>query len=501
MYEQIVERLRDSIQSRQLADNLRLPTNRELAAMLKVDRSTVSRAYFELEQQGLIESHVGRGTFVRVRSGAAQEARTTEPVQSMVWPEKFSRASQTAFGILGRQPAQGALATNSISFAGGIPSEEFYPQEEFRRIVSQLARNDRSAEMFGYSPAEGDLELRRQVKCFLTEQRIPADDNELLIVSGSQQAIDLVTTTLVDPGDVVFVEEPTYFWAILKFAASQARCLPIPVDEHGIKVDVLESMLSRHQAKLLYLMPTFQNPTGATLSLDRRHKLLEVSRRYQIAILEDNFVGDLRYDGQPLPSLKALDRDRDLVIHQGTFSKALCPGLRLGWLVAPAEVSSRLQLAKRASDLSTNSMAQVVMAEYLRQGLYEKHLEHVKSVYRRRRDTMCQALSTHLGSRLSWTKPEGGLFVWAKLPSGCSSRELLAHAEREGVSFSPGDMFFVHGDRMDFLRLSFIQHDEQTIETGISRLGRAVDLYLQSRQRLERSSNLVHSRGNESALI
>jgi DNA-binding transcriptional MocR family regulator len=485
MYVQLVDRVRDGIRSGQLRDNSRLPTNRELAELLQIDRSTVSRAYFELEQEGLVDSHVGRGTFVRLAGGhdrRSKHGRLGSGNESMVWPAKFSRSSQTAFAMLSRQPGQSSSAPDVISFAGGIPSQEFYPYEEFQSIVSQLIRSNRSAEMFGYSPAEGNPELRKEVRRYLRQQGVEANDNELLIVSGSQQAIDVVTNTLVDPGDVVLVEEPTYFWALCNFTARQARCLPVPTDSAGLDLDVLESILSRHRVKLLYVMPTFQNPTGSTLGLERRKRLIELARRYQMPVLEDNFVGDLRYEGEPVPSLRALDASGDVVIHQGTFSKALCPGLRLGWLVAPAEVMSRMSLAKRASDLSTNSLSQVVMAEYLKRGFYERHLEQIRKVYKIRLDTMCSALRCHIGQAINWTAPQGGLFVWAQLPAGCSARELLSFAEREAVTFSPGDMFFVNGDRQEFLRLSFIQTDEKTIEEGIRRLARAVGSYLESRR-------------------
>src|SRR5579875_1206314 len=290
MYAVIVGRIRESIQFGQLADNTRLPANRELAELLDVDRSTVSRAYLELEKLGLVHSHVGRGTFVRVSgagAGGSARASAEHGCDSMVWPAKYSRASQAAFAMLSRQPGPIPAGSDVISFAGGIPSQEFYPYEEFRAIVARLLRTDRSADMFGYSPAEGNAQLRAEVRRYLKGHGISAGDDELLIVSGSQQAIDVVASTLVDPGDVVVVEDPTYFWAMCNFSAGQARCLPVPVDEDGLQLDVLEAILSRERAKLLYLMPTFQNPTGATLSLKRRLALLELARQYQMPVLED----------------------------------------------------------------------------------------------------------------------------------------------------------------------------------------------------------------------
>jgi 2-aminoadipate transaminase len=232
--------------------------------------------------------------------------------------------------------------------------------------------------------------------------------------------------------------------------------------------------------------------------LSRRRKLLEIARRYQLPILEDNYVGELYFDQSPMPSLKALDdasfgSHNSLVIHQGTFSKALCPGLRLGWLVAPPAVTSKLKLFKRSRDLSTNSQAQVVMAEFLSQRLYEKHLAGVRRIYKERRDLMLSALKQYMDPAIKWSEPKGGMFVWAKLPEGANARELLSYAEKEGVLFSPGDMFYLNAERYDSMRLSFIQSSEERIVEGIKRLSRAVENYLQTRKQYSGSHT---GRGN-----
>jgi len=482
LYVQIVNRMRHWIESGKLAENSKLPTNRELATLLNVDRSTIARAFSELGQLGLIESHVGRGTFVR-----SNKAKTTSsPSSSLIsWNDRFSRASQTAFDIMAKQSPAAPISPDMISFAGGLPTEEFYPHSQFEQIVRDVLQSGQSNSMFEYSPAEGHTLLRREVLRHLQQEGIEATDDELLIVSGSQQAIDLVTNVFVDPGDSVLLEDPSYFWAICNFRSRQARCIPVSIDKNGIELNSLENALATHRAKLIYLMPSFQNPTGATLSLERRMRILELAKQYNVPILEDNFVGDLRYDGDPLPTLRALPGGRQYVIHQGTFSKALCPGLRLGWLVAPSEVLSRLLLAKRVSDLSTNSMAQITLAQYLSAGLYGDHLEKVRSAYKNRRDTMLGALSkwfrpTGRGWDARWSKPEGGLFIWLTLPPTLSARELLRFAEKEGVTFSPGDLFFLSGDHKEFVRLCFIQTSEPVIEEGIRRLSLAYEKYLQT---------------------
>jgi|688.fasta_scaffold116238_2 DNA-binding transcriptional MocR family regulator len=507
MYARITAGIRKAIQSGQLTDNSRLPTNRELATLLKIDRSTVSRAYLELSQSGLIDSHVGRGTYVRPSSqrDATSLTATSMSNSKLNWNDKFSESSRAALDLIRRQPA-GSEKPDTISFAGGIPTEEFYPSEQFQRIVSHLLASEHASKMFGYSAAEGSSYLRTQVKSHLRNHGIECGDDELLIVSGSQQGIDLVTNVFVDPGDLVVLEDPSYFWAICNFRARQARCLPITLDDEGIRLDLIESALARQRAKLLYVMPSYQNPTGATMSLPRRLALIELAKKYQVPILEDNFVGDLVYGASVLPPLRSLPGGKDVVIHQGTFSKALCPGLRLGWLVAPPEVTARLLLAKRTSDLSTNSIAQIILARYLEEGLYSKHLEHVRLSYRSRRDAMLDALGRHfasseLVSKMTWSSPDGGLFIWAKLANGLSAREFLNFAERQGVSFSPGDIFFLNGGHSEFFRLCFIQTEESIIEEGVKRLAKAMRSYLETVARLNSSEISGEARVRNNVLI
>jgi 2-aminoadipate transaminase len=243
------------------------------------------------------------------------------------------------------------------------------------------------------------------------------------------------------------------------------------------------------------------------MSLQNRYKVLALGKKYGVPILEDDFAGDLRYDGNALPSLRALPGGSDLVIHQGTFSKALCPGLRVGWLVAPSPIMARLRLAKRSCDLSTNSMSQVILAKYLADGLYQQHLEHVKKSYRCRRDTMIAALEQNLanlenesGEKVFWTKPLGGLFLWVTLPANCSAKELLLFAEREGVTFSPGDLFYCNKTRLNCFRLCFIQQDERAIVEGVFRLARALTTYFESIKK-RRPSSLESSRSHRSENI
>ncbi len=540
IYVQLMNKLRQSIQSGDLPESTKLPTNRELAELLKVDRSTVSRAYSELANAGLIESHVGRGTFVRARAAKdqaffpAQQKRpafgarsnglssnqpSNQSQSGIDWSTKFSRGSALTADLLGRQPIANG-EEDVISFSGGSPSSDSFPHDDLNGVLSDLLASARAREMFDYSPAEGDGLLREQIRNYLKQQNIRPKDEELLILSGSQQGIELVASSFIDSGDNVVVEAPTYFWALCNFKARQARFCAVPIDQDGLRLDELESMLARFNPKLIYCIPDFQNPSGVSLSLARRKRLIEIASHYGVPLFEDNFAGELRYEGQSHPSLRSLPGSENIVIHQGTFSKALCPGLRVGWLVAPPDVIARLRMAKRASDLSTNSIAQVVLANYLNNGLYPAHLERVKALYRERRDVMLAAMNRHLGSlflaeqyfsrtltpadeprRVTWQIPEGGLFIWAKLPGGLSSRELLKYAEREGVSFSPGDLFFASFGENEYFRLCFIQNEKSLIEQGIERLSRAVGTFFERSMRQKMPVKNIAYKGSENVLV
>ncbi|MBS1993825.1 MAG: PLP-dependent aminotransferase family protein [Cyanobacteria bacterium SZAS LIN-3] len=499
IYTRIVEAVRAAIESGLLAAGDKLPTNRELSTFLKVDRSTVARAYLELSRLGLIDSQVGRGTFVSVagaRSGSTWEysrnnfdaaaggnkqnapAGSGPASGSVDWNSRYSRYVDGLTGLINRLPQYGD--GDYISFAGGIPAQDFYPSEEFKKIVRSVLDSDRGDRMFDYSPFNGEPELRQSVIDHLDRKGMAVRPDELLILSGSQQGIDLVANMLVDPGDCVIVEEPTYFWAISNFKARQARLIGCSHDEEGISLSEVESALRRHAPKFLYVMPNNQNPTGRTMTLARRKALVELCARYNTPILEDDYSGDLSYDGEPLPTLHSLSPKKDLVIYQGTFSKALCPGVRLGWLVGPVAVMEKLSFAKRTSDLATNSMAQVILNEFLTRGLYQEHLARVNAVYGRRRDAMVASLEQEFKNfpGVTFIKPSGGLFLWLTLPVGLSNRDLLNFARHERVVFSPGDLCFTEATGLNHLRLCFIQNDEDTTRSGISRLARAYKKYL-----------------------
>lgn len=507
LYFRIFCSIKNSIESGAIAVNTKLPTNRELSKLLSVDRSTASRAYQELSKFGYTESFVGRGTFARLPENTSFTTDDTAGVDEIVWSQRFSKANQTVYDLFQSESSNYSWNEGQISFSGGIPTFESYPTGEFHKILEDLLAEDDSGKLFEYSPAEGHPDLRKEVLKHLKERGTPAIEEELLIVSGSQQGIDIVSSVFLDPGDKVALEDPTYVWATCSFKSRQAECLPIPLDEDGLRLDILESQIKRNRPKLIYVIPNFQNPTGLTMSMERRRELVELAIKYQVPILEDDFVGDLSFDGTTNPSLRAIAGGDKIVISQGTFSKALCPALRLGWIVAPKEVLKRLLLAKRASNLSTNSLSQILLADFLKKGAFKDHLVSVRRTYKGRRDAMLRQLNQDLSYiedkdgnqvNIQWSTPQGGMFIWLKLPNGYSTKELLNHAKLFNVSFAPGHLCFFSSENNQYLRLCFIQHDEPVIKEGIKRLSKAIKSYIDeiSQQRNLKSTHVFSGEGH-----
>lgn len=496
LYKRIFEIFERAIHSGALPAGQRLPTYREMAGFLTVDRSTVLRAYDELSASGLIYSHVGRGTFVAT---ASMSGSLSQQDPGDIFEGRYSGYGKELASLnelIDKQPNL-AVGKDIISFAAGIPSRDSYPEGEFISILKDLVAVENGGALFDYSPAIGEPALRKLVIEHLGKRDMFVEDDELMILSGSQQGIDLMSSLFINPGDRVITEDPTYFWAISNFKARRAKIVGCPLDEEGIDLTSLEKALRAGPVKFIYLMPANQNPTGITMSARRRLDVIELARRYRTPIFEDDFSGDLVYDGKPVEPLRALNQE--LVVYQGTFSKALAPGVRLGWLVAPRAVIEKLNFAKRGSDLSTNSMAQGLLTEFLKRGLYEKHLAGINSLYGDRLKTMIASLEKAFGNEVSFTRPKGGLFLWLTLPEDLTARTFLEYARREGVTFSPGDICNVDkaGVQKDrTLRLSFIQNDKARIMEGIERLERAYRLYMRETRSILDSNSSSQPEGH-----
>jgi 2-aminoadipate transaminase len=373
-----------------------------------------------------------------------------------------------------------------ISLAGGLPDTKTFAPELYAKLMAHVAA-EQTSKALQYGPTEG---LAATVACIvevMASEQTLVDPDEVLVTTGGQQVIDLVCKALLDPGDAIVTEAPTYPGAVPTFGAYQADVIQIEMDSDGMPIDELEATLDRLQAqgrkpKFIYTIPNFQNPGGVTMSLPRRRRLVEVAREREILVLEDNPYGLLRYEGEPLPTLYSLDAAlagrggaSDFVIYLGTFSKILSPGVRLGWAVAPQPVLEKLNLGKQGADLCSSPVTQLFVAAYFAEHDWRAYLHTLKALYRTRRDVMLAALEAHFGPDAMWTRPQGGMFVWATLPHYIDTTDLLARAlETEAVAFVPGRAAYVDGRGASSMRLNFAGVSEEDIVEGIKRIGRVV---------------------------
>jgi len=390
------------------------------------------------------------------------------------WKELFAeRTRDSERAELGNLLGFGSVS-GLISLAGGFPAPELFPVDAFREAFDAVMASDSGAAL-QYGISEGFAPLREFLAERMSGSGASVSIENVVITTGSQQGLDLVARLLVDPGSPVVVEDPSYSGGLDALRASQARFIAIPSDEEGMRVDILEESLPRitPAPRLIYVLPNFQNPSGGTLSLERRHRLLELSFRHGIPILEDDPYGELRYEGEHLPSLKSMDTLGN-VIYLGTFSKILAPGLRLGWVAAPPELVRPLVRLKQTADLHSSTLSQRLTYEVCRAGLLERHVERVRPIYRERRDLMLRALASTLPAGARCSRPEGGLFLWVSLSGGVDTGAMLADALREGVAYVPGAAFQPLGGRTSSMRLNFSGVAPGQIEEGITRLSRVI---------------------------
>ena len=363
-----------------------------------------------------------------------------------------------------------------ISLAGGWPDTSTFPADSYAALMSTVASQS-CARALQYGPTEGLELVKRCIAQVMLAEGIEIDTDELLVTTGGQQVIDLVCKTLLDPGDVVVCEAPTYPGAVPTFCAYEADVVQVAMDRDGLLVDELRGVLdeldsSGRRPKFIYTVPTFHNPAGVTLSLERRRELVEVARARELLVLEDNPYGLLRYEGSPLPTLRSLDDE--FVIYASTFSKILSPGVRLGWAAAPGPVLEKMNIGKQAADLCSSSISQYFVGAYFDSGPWEDYVRSLIEIYRRRRDVMLDALAEHFPREATWTHPQGGLFIWATLPDYIDTTDLLARALDEQVAFVPGRAAFLDGRGGSSLRLNFSGVGEAEIREGVRRLGEVV---------------------------
>ena len=364
-----------------------------------------------------------------------------------------------------------------ISLAGGMPDPETFPVEDIKEIVQKVL-NENSARALQYSSTEGLPDLRKCILDFLAKDNISGELDNIIISSGSQQGLDLVGKAFLNPGDIAIVELPSYLAALNAFRSYGGVLVGIPMDEDGMKMDVLEEKLTQlknsgKKVKFIYTISNFQNPAGVTLTLARRKKLIEIAHKFNVLIIEDNPYEKLRFEGESIPSIYSMEKNGS-VISLGTFSKILCPGLRLAWILGNDEIIKKLVILKQATDLCTNIMGQLIAFEYCQSGKLEKRINSNVSIYRKKRDVMLNSLEKYFPTETSWTKPQGGFFVVASLPEYMDTGELFKQAIEENVAYVPGSPFFADGEGKNTMRLSFCYPSLEDIEEGIKRLGQVI---------------------------
>ena len=486
LYLQLADQLRGLILSGTLPDGHRLPPERQLATTLQVNRTTILAAYRELKAGGFASAHVGQGTLVTTPGTGTPEAVDpgTLAVTGTSLPPSLSR--ELAVRPLFSQEAartQTSLTRdllaltgkpNIISFAAGIPIPDLEPLPEIASLLENLVATHGQA-MLHHTPTEGLSTLREAIARYEAIRGIPASAADLLVLSGSQQGLDLLARMMLDPGDTVLVEEPTFFCARQIFESRGARVASVRCDAEGILPDNLEEWLARTRPKFLYLIPTFHNPTGRTMSLARRREVLDVAEKHQLLLIEDDAYNGLRYEGMEQPPLKALDT-HGLVVYLGSFSKLLFMGLRIGWMHAPREILRQAAIHRQLSDIHASSVSQWMVQSCLDNGLLERHRQRALVENRSRRNRMLSALQIHLTDipGISWNRPEGGLYIWLTLPRDAAPHKVAAIAGQLGVAYVPGNVFSVDGSSADSLRLNFTYPSPDQIEEGIRLLGRAI---------------------------
>jgi DNA-binding transcriptional MocR family regulator len=468
LYLQIRDQIRDRIMMGAVKGGDRLEPSRELAKRLGVHRTTVANAYAELEAEGFIEGSVGRGTFVSLLVNRLRESSHSarRPSNEFFWQTFFT--DQAGDDALARLMASSSKP-GMISFSASHAASELAPLDVVRRATDVVLRREGSS-LLQYGPTDGYPPLKKYLQSGLRRDGINLELDEILITSGCQQSLDLVRRALVNPGDTMVCENPTYTGLWHVFDTPDVRLVGVSVGQDGIDLDLLQALLEQNKVRLILTSPNFHNPTGRTMPLAARRRLLELSAAFRVPVVEDDVYGALRYQGRELPPLKALDTS-GMVIHLNSFSKIGFPGFRVGWVLASPRVIQRLRTAKQRADLHTNVLAQAVLEELGRTGSLDKLVRRSRKMYEHKLGVLRRALDQQFPVEAKWNAPEGGMSIWVEFPSGVSATELLVKAQDRGVSFAPARYFYFQAPRDNAMRLCFSAVSDQQIERGISILG------------------------------
>lgn len=487
---QIVQYLRRAVEAGRLGPGTKLEPIRVLAKELGVNRETVAAAYHELEVLGLTESTVGRGTFVVPRpANESREGGGRGPSDERPFEPVFSRLSAAAARI---SRVDYTAPPGAVHFERLIPDVSLAPREEFRKALNRALLKG-GAGLYEYGDPRGYERLRRALIERFARSGIECEAEDVVITAGSTQGIAIAAKLFCDPGDAVVVESPTYPWAYAALVSIGLRVVPVPVGADGLDLQRLDAVLARGGVRLIYTMPSFQNPLGVSTALAHRKQLLDIAARHAVPVLEDDFEKDLRVRGRGAPPLRALDA-RGIVLYLGTFSKALFPAARVGWLVTPRRVAEAAIGVKRTMDITTSPLLQAGLAQFLREGGYDRHLRRAGRELAARLAAAEGALDAHLPPGSHFVRPEGGYLLWVTLPEAIDTYALLSDAKRAGVVYAPGQIFFPDEQRSSSLRLCLAQTKVEDIERGVRLLGQIARAALPraARRGASRTAAAVH---------
>jgi DNA-binding transcriptional MocR family regulator len=451
LYRQLYEQLRSAITVGSIQNGERLPATRELAGLLGLNRTTISAAYDLLVQDGLLNGHVGRGSFVS----------TALPSAGVNWQERLNP------GV----PGAGFAADSRISFVASRPSQLLFPLEDFRKSCQEVISSDGAAPILQLGSPAGYAPLRRYLLDAARHEGTARSTDDVIVTSGCQQALDLIQRSLISAGDAVAVEDPVYPGLRNAFAAGSARLIGVPFGTDGMDIDALARILRTERPRLVVVTSSFQNPTGATIPAAARAAILRLTQEHGAVLVENDIYGDLRYEGEREPTIKQMDTSGDTILLR-SFSKTAFPGLRVGWIIGPREFTRRVAEAKQWCDLHTDQLSQAVLLRFAESGRLESHRAHMLEAGRERLRATIDACSRHLSSIAAFTRPQGGMSLWVTLRAPLDTFELLARARAEGVAYLPGRHFAVTREHRSSLRLSFIGLTPEQIEEGVAILAR-----------------------------
>ena len=499
LYRQLHTALSDQIRLGKRPPGSRLPSVRGLARTLSVSPITVVQAYDALMADGLVHSRIGRGTFVGGPTlGQATDGSVSEPDDQPLPPSgRTAEDTHPQVAVHLRAPRisamQGLLKPGRrpgmISLAAGTPDPALFPTKTIGRLWSRTIATE-DPRFLQYGTPQGDHHLRSWIADRCRAMGVGADPGQILVTSGSQQAIDLVARTFLGPGDHVLVESPTFITALDIFEERGARLVGIPMDNSGARIDVVEALADRYRPRLLYTIPTAHNPTGITLIDERRRRLAALARSRNFIVLEDDICSEFAYDGEAPNPVKTYDISGHIIFVM-SFSKTVIPGLRVGCVVADSAILARLMEAKSLADRFTSPLIQRTLWRYLTSHYYERDLEKARDTYRRRRDGVLRTLREVMPEGVTWSRPDAGFNLWIRLPDRVSATEAFEEGLKEGVSCIPGDLCLAHVPPPSGLRISFADNHEDVTAEGIRRLGRAISRLLSTGRREQPESEFV----------